>query len=75
MPTATVRFVRMGSYAARPALGLALGGLPGVLIAALIVKELPLTWVRWLVVVAVLYAAISMLRSARTPERVAAAAD
>jgi uncharacterized membrane protein YfcA len=45
------------------------------LIAALIVKELPLTWVRWLVVVAVLYAAISMLRSARTPERVAAAAD
>ncbi len=75
MPTATVRFVRMDSYAPRAALGLALGGLPGVLIAALIVKELPLTWVRWLVVVAVLYAAISMLRSARTPERVAAAAD
>jgi len=69
MPTATVRFVRMDSYAPRPALGLALGGLPGVLIAALIVKELPLTWVRWLVVVAVLYAAISMLRSAMTRER------
>jgi uncharacterized membrane protein YfcA len=66
MPTATVRFIRMDSYAPRPALGLALGGLPAVLIAALIVKELPLTWVRWLVVVAVLYAAISMLRSART---------
>jgi uncharacterized membrane protein YfcA len=73
MPTATVRFVRMDSYAARPALGLALGGLPGVLIAALIVKELPLTWVRWLVVVAVLYAAISMLRSARARQPVAAA--
>ena len=74
MPTATVRFIRMDSYAPRPALGLALGGLPGVLIAALIVKELPLTWVRWLVVVAVLYAAISMLRSARVREPVAAAA-
>jgi uncharacterized membrane protein YfcA len=74
MPTATVRFVRMDSYAPRPALGLALGGLPGVLIAALIVKELPLTWVRWLVVVAVLYAAISMLRSAKTREPVAAVA-
>jgi len=73
MPTATVRFVRMDSYAPRQALGLALGGLPGVLIAALIVKELPLTWVRWLVVVAVVYAAISMLRSARTREPVAAA--
>jgi uncharacterized membrane protein YfcA len=75
MPTATVRFIRMDSYAPRPALGLALGGLPGVLIAALIVKELPLTWVRWLVVAAVLYAAISMLRSARTREPVATAAD
>ena len=75
MPTATVRFVRMDSYAPRPALGLALGGLPGVLIAALIVKELPLTWVRWLVVIAVLYAAISMLRSAMTRERTSAATD
>lgn len=75
MPTATVRFIRMDSYAPRPALGLAFGGLPGVLIAALIVKELPLTWVRWLVVVAVLYAAGSMLRSARaTREPVPAAA-
>ena len=45
-------------------LGLALGGLPGVLIAALIVKSLPLTAVRWLVVVAVIYAAFTMLRSA-----------
>jgi uncharacterized membrane protein YfcA len=64
MPVASVRFIRRDSYAARPALGLALGGLPGVLIAALIVKSLPLTWVRWLVVYAVIYAAITMLRSA-----------
>src|SRR5579864_9199947 len=64
MPVASARFIKENSYAARPALGLALGGLPGVLIAALIVKELPLTWVRWLVICAVLYAAITMLRSA-----------
>jgi uncharacterized membrane protein YfcA len=64
MPVASMRFVRQNSYAARPALGLGLGGLPGVLIAALIVKELPLTWVRWLVILAVLYASITMLRSA-----------
>ena len=64
MPAASVRFIRLKSYSPRPALGLALGGLPGVLIAALIVKSLPLTWIRWLVVVAVTYAAISMLRSA-----------
>jgi hypothetical protein len=53
-----------GSYSPRVSLGLALGGLPGVLIAALIVKSLPLTAMRWLVVVAVIYAAFAMLRSA-----------
>jgi uncharacterized membrane protein YfcA len=64
MPVASARFIRMDSYSPRPSLGLALGGLPGVLIAALIVKSLPLTAVRWLVVVAVIYASITMLRSA-----------
>lgn len=65
MPVASARFIRAGSYSPRAALGLALGGLPGVLIAALIVKSLPLTAVRWLVVIAVVYAAFTMLRSAR----------
>ena len=37
----------------------------GVLIAALIVKQLPLLWLRWLVVIVVLYAAIAMLRAAK----------
>lgn len=64
MPVASARFIRLNRYSARPALGLALGGLPGVLIAALIVKVLPLYWVRWLVVVAVTYASVTMLRSA-----------
>ena len=64
MPVASARFIEAGSFSPRAALGLALGGLPGVLIAALIVKSLPLTAVRWLVVVAVLYAAFTMLRSA-----------
>jgi uncharacterized membrane protein YfcA len=64
MPVASARFIQAGSYSPRVALGIALGGLPGVLIAALIVKSLPLTAVRWLVVVAVIYAAFTMLRSA-----------
>jgi uncharacterized membrane protein YfcA len=48
----------------RPALGLLAGGIPAVLLAAYIVKELPLTYVRWLVIVVVIYTAITMLRSA-----------
>jgi uncharacterized membrane protein YfcA len=64
MPVASARFIQAGRYSPRVALGIALGGLPGVLIAALIVKSLPLTAMRWLVVLAVVYAAFTMLRSA-----------
>ena len=53
MPISSVRFVRTRTYDVRAALGLALGGLPAVLIAAYVVKSLPLDAVRWLVVVVV----------------------
>src|SRR6186713_2084044 len=66
MPVAGLRFIAAQRYDARAALGLALGGIPGVLIAAFIVKQLPLLWLRWLVVIVVLYAAIAMLRAARS---------
>jgi uncharacterized membrane protein YfcA len=66
MPVASAKFLQAAKYSLRAALGLAIGGVPAVLIAALIVKELPLTYVRWLVVIVVLYTAISMLRSAKT---------
>jgi uncharacterized membrane protein YfcA len=65
MPVASAKFLQAAKYSLRAALGLAIGGIPAVLIAALIVKELPLTYVRWLVVIVVLYTAISMLRSAK----------
>jgi uncharacterized membrane protein YfcA len=64
MPVAGLRFIRAARYDAAAAVGLALGGIPGVLIAALIVKSLPLVWLRWLVVVVVVYAAVMMLHSA-----------
>jgi len=66
MPIAGYQFIRKEKYDVRAAVGLAIGGIPGVLVAALIVRSLPLYWVRWLVVVVVLYAAISLLRSSRT---------
>jgi uncharacterized membrane protein YfcA len=64
MPIASMRFIRFDAFSMRAALGLIIGGIPGVLIAAFIVKSLPLVAVRWLVIVVVLYAAITMLRSA-----------
>jgi uncharacterized membrane protein YfcA len=65
MPTGSIRFIREGSYSLPAALGLAIGGIPGVLLAAYIVKELPLDLVRWLVITVVIYTSISMLWTAR----------
>ncbi len=64
MPVAAVRFLKANAYEHLPALGLAIGGVPAVLVAAFIVGSLPLTTMRWLVVVVVTYAAVAMLRSA-----------
>jgi len=63
-PVASIPFMRRGSYNFRTSLGLTLGGIPGVLIAAYLVRSLPLGAVRWLMVVVVLYTAVMMLRSA-----------
>ncbi len=64
MPVGSTQFIRKGSYNIKAALGLALGGIPAVLIAAYLVKEMDLKYVRWLVVVVVVYTAISLLRTA-----------
>jgi uncharacterized membrane protein YfcA len=64
MPIGSLRFVRSGAYNLKAALGLAIGGIPAVLIAAYVVKSLPARVVAWLVVFVVLYAAITMLRAA-----------
>lgn len=64
MPAASVKFVQQKRYAAAPSLGLTLGGTPAVLIAAYVVKSLPMTSLRWLITVVVLYTSVMMLRSA-----------
>lgn len=60
---AGVRFITSGRFHGRAALGLALGGIPGVIIAAWLVQSLPLDALRWLVLVVVGYAAITLLRA------------
>lgn len=61
---ASVRHIQMGQMDLKIVLGIALGGFPAVLVAALIVKEMPVETLRWLVIVVVLYAAAVMVRSA-----------
>ena len=69
LPLAGIKFARANKYDGQAALGIALGGIPGVLVAAYIVKSLPLSAIRWLVVVVVLYAGLSLLRTALTHAR------
>jgi uncharacterized membrane protein YfcA len=67
-PVASLRFFQSGRFAWGPSLGLAIGGVFGVLIAAYIVKSLPLFWLRWLVILVIAYTAFAMLRSAARAE-------
>jgi uncharacterized membrane protein YfcA len=66
MPVGSLKFIKERAYGLRVALGLALGGIPGVIVAAKIVQSLDLTTVRWLVIVVVLYTAMTMLYAAFT---------
>jgi uncharacterized membrane protein YfcA len=66
MPVGGVRFIKEGRYSPKAAIGLAIGGVPGVLLAYYVVKSLPLLYVKWLVVFVVLYTSVMLLRSAAT---------
>jgi uncharacterized membrane protein YfcA len=76
---ASIRHIQMGKIDLRISLGLAIGGIPAVIVAAFLVKSMPLDALRWLVIIVVLYAAFVMLRAAllgwlgRDPEAVALA--
>ena len=65
LPAAASGFLASKRFDRRTAIALAIGGVPGVLVAAFIVKSLPLDAVRWLVVVVLTYTSFMMFRSAK----------
>lgn len=64
MPPASVKFIKEGAYNRKAAVAMALPGIIAVLIAALIVKSLPLDTLRWLVIIVIIYTSVVMLRAA-----------
>ena len=72
MPVSGIRFMNTDRIDMRVVLGIALGGIPAVLIAAYAVTSMPLIYLRWGVVAVVLYAAVVLFRAALRP---AAATD
>lgn len=64
MPPASFKFIKSGAYNRKAALVMAIPGTIAVLIAALVVKSLPLDVLRWLVIGIVLYTSATMFRAA-----------
>jgi uncharacterized membrane protein YfcA len=67
MPVSGFQFLRSDRIDLRLTIGLALGGIPAVLLAAFVVKSMPLEALRWGVVAVVLYAAVTLIWSALRP--------
>jgi uncharacterized membrane protein YfcA len=68
LPVAALRFFRSGRFDRQISKGLALGGVPGVLFAVYVVKELPLREVKWIVVMVLLYTAVTLYRASLAKE-------
>lgn len=63
------RIVGNKSIDLRIAIGLTLGAVPAVLVAAFVVRDMPVTMLRWLVAAVVTYAGVTLLiAAARRPE-------
>lgn len=61
LPPASIRFIKANAYNRKASLAMASSGVFGVLIAAYIVKSLPLGLLTWLVIVVIIYTAVSLL--------------
>ena len=64
MPMASLKFIKEGAYNRRASLAFAAAGVVGVLIAAFLVKSLPMDVLRWIVIGVIIYTATVMLRAA-----------
>lgn len=64
MPPASAKFIKEGAYNRKAAVSMAIPGAIAVLIAALVVKSLPLVTLRWVVIVVIIYTSAVMFRSA-----------
>lgn len=64
MPIASIKFIKEGAYNRKASMAFSTIGSAGVLIAAYLVKSLPINILTWVVVAVVFYTAVSMLRTA-----------
>ncbi|WML35595.1 TSUP family transporter [Clostridium sp. OS1-26] len=65
MPFASYKFIKNGAYSTKASMATAILGSIGVLIAAYIVKSLPLNILKWVVVCVIIYTSSVMFKSAK----------
>lgn len=65
MPFASYKFIKNGAYSTKASMSIAILGSVGVLVAAYIVKSLPLNILKWVVVCVIIYTSAIMFKSAK----------
>ena len=69
MPVASLKFIKEGAYNRRASFAIAIAGVFAVLVAAFLVKSLPMHVLKWLIIAVIIYTAIVMLRAALRPSK------
>ena len=69
MPVASLKFIKEGAYNRRASFAIAIAGVFAVLVAAFLVKSLPMDVLKWLIIAVIIYTAIVMLRAALRPSK------
>tara|TARA_B100000959_G_scaffold34027_1_gene32315 strand:+ start:153 stop:1013 length:861 start_codon:yes stop_codon:yes gene_type:complete len=64
MPPASAKFIKEGAYNRKASISMAIPGIIAVLIAAFLIKSLPLNTLRWVVIVVIIYTSLVMFKSA-----------
>lgn len=63
-PIASTKFVKEGAYERGVSMGITIGGVIGSVLALLFVTNMPVYWLKWLVVLVVVYTSVTMFKSA-----------
>ncbi|RDY27908.1 sulfite exporter TauE/SafE family protein [Romboutsia weinsteinii] len=62
-PIASTKFIKEDAYEREISMGITIGGVVGSILALLFVTNMPVYWLKWLVVAVVTYTSVTMLKS------------
>lgn len=65
MPSCGIKFIKEGKYDRKASVMLTVGGMIGVFIAYFLVKEMPTTVLTWIVIVVMIYTALTFFKDAK----------